>query len=376
MIYTNKTMINSLELPEMSRFADLVRETRLSAGLVYWLSCGNYNGKYNTFFIKKGNGDKREINAPIFSLKILQRWVLEEILYKIKPSKYSYGFTKNKLKGSPILECSKKHINNRFVLKLDLKSFYPSISRKQIFSQFIKIGYGNDIANLLTNICVKGDCLPQGAVTSPFLANLICSKMDARISGYCNKRNIVYTRYADDLTFSCNDKTLLRNTFGMIKKIVEDEGFSLNERKTTLMTPKNCKRLLGVNLNANQPKVPKELKRKIRSMIHYTVVSGDYNKIKIIRGYISYIDSIEKGYKEKCKKYILKIANSPVCMFKEVVEAFNSNKIFNDLPDMVEKRPSDFVSVSEENTFSTDIINDRIAFLKERNMEEIVEGIK
>uniref|UniRef100_UPI003FA42189 reverse transcriptase domain-containing protein n=1 Tax=Enterocloster clostridioformis TaxID=1531 RepID=UPI003FA42189 len=69
-------------------------------------------------------------------------------------------------------------------------------------------------------MCVVDDELPQGAVTSLYLANLICRKLDLRIAGYCNKRNIVYTRYADDLTFSCDFRELLRKIYGMVKKIV------------------------------------------------------------------------------------------------------------------------------------------------------------
>ncbi len=87
--------------------------------------------------------------------------------------------------------CAEKHKNNLYVLKLDLKKFYPSIKRKKVYYAFLNIGYNADISNLLTNICVVDDELPQGAVTSPYLANLICRKLDLRIAGYCNKRNKV-----------------------------------------------------------------------------------------------------------------------------------------------------------------------------------------
>lgn len=91
--------------------------------------------------------------------------------------------------------CAEKHKNNLYVFKLDLKDFYPSIKREKVYYAFANIGYNADVSNLLTNICVVDDELPQGAVTSPYLANLICRKLDLRIAGYCNKRNIVYTRY-------------------------------------------------------------------------------------------------------------------------------------------------------------------------------------
>ena len=239
--YSNKIVIESLGLPMLTCFDDLVKEVSLSEKLVYWLTKRDAEGRYKTFFIKKKDGNKRKINEPSLALKIVQRWILENILYNIKTSQYSYGFKRDIRKGSPLVYCAEKHKNNLYVLKLDLKNFYPSIKRESVYYIFKNVGYNADISNLLTNICVVNDELPQGAVTSPYLANLVCRKLDFRIAGYCNKRNIVYTRYADDLTFSCDDRELLRKIYGMIKKIVEDEGFCLNQKKTVFMTPKNHK---------------------------------------------------------------------------------------------------------------------------------------
>lgn len=366
---TNRIMSNALEMPELTCFEDLVRETRLSANLIYWLSKKDAKGKYRTFYIDKSNGKKREINAPVGSLKILQRWVLEEILYKIKPSKYAYGFKKGE-NGSPIFRCAEKHKNNTYLLKLDLKSFYPSIKRERIFYEFVNIGYNSRVANLLTNICSLKDSLPQGAVTSAFLANLICFKLDARIAGYCNKRNITYTRYADDLAFSGNDRDLLRNIFGMIKRIVEDEGFQLNDKKTMFMTPKNHKLLLGVTINNDRTKASKEVKRRIRAMIHYSMVTGDYSLNERIRGYISYINSIEDDYRKNCIDYINKLTQSSLSLFDEIVEEYNKNKLFKELPNMKVKNPSDFVKQSEVDNFMSDLYYERREFLIKHGIYE------
>lgn len=213
---------------------------------------------------------------------------------------------------------------------------------------FKNVGYNADISNLLTNICVVNDELPQGAVTSPYLANLVCRKLDFRIAGYCNKRNIVYTRYADDLTFSCDDRELLRKIYGMIKKIVEDEGFCLNQRKTVFMTPKNHKEVLGVTINDGLLKAPKEVKKDIRAMLHYEVATGDYAMNDEIRGYVAYVDSIEKNYKNKCISYLKRLSESTLCLFPDVVKAYNSNKIYKELPDMKEKQVADFCEEDED----------------------------
>lgn len=378
--YSNKTVIDSLGLPMLTCFDDLVKELSLSGKLVYWLTKQDAEGRYKTFFIDKKNGEKRKINAPSLALRIVQRWVLENILYKIKTSQYSYGFTKGKRNGSPLVYCAEKHKNNLYVLKLDLKNFYPSIKREKVYYAFLNIGYNADISNLLTNICVVDDELPQGAVTSPYLANLICRKLDLRIAGYCNKRNIVYTRYADDLVFSCDDRELLRKIYGMVKKIVEDEGFCLNQKKTVFMTPKSHKEVLGVTINDSLIKAPKEIKRSIRAMIHYEVVTGDYTMNDKIRGYVAYIDSIEKNYKDKCISYLQKLSESTFCLFPDVVKAYNSNKIYKELPDMKEKRATDFVELKEADDFSNMIYYEREEYLiskgllnKKENVSELEE---
>lgn len=103
---------------------------------------------------------------------------------------------------------------------MDLKDFFPSVKREQVFNQFLQLGYNTYASNLLTNICTLDGSLPQGAVTSPYLANLVCFKMDIRIAGYCNKRDITYTRYADDLVFSCDNRDMLRKIYGMIRGII------------------------------------------------------------------------------------------------------------------------------------------------------------
>ena len=349
--YSNKTVIEFLGLPMLTCFDDLVKELSLSRKLVYWLTKEDAKGRYKTFFIEKRNGNKRKINAPSLSLKIVQRWVLKNILYKIKVSQYSYGFTKEKRKGSPLVYCAEKHKNNLYVLKLDLKDFYPSINRKKVYYVFSNIGYNSDVSNLLTNICTVDGELPQGAVTSSYLANLICRKLDLRIAGYCNKRNIVYTRYADDLTFSCDDRDLLRKIYYMIKKIVEDEGFCLNQKKTIFMTPKCHRVVLGITINDSLLKAPKEIKKSIRAMIHYEVATGDYTMNDKIRGYIAYVDSIEKNYKSKCIIYIQKLSESTLCLFPDIVKAYNSNKIYKELPNMVEKQALDFVDPKDADCF-------------------------
>lgn len=342
-------LVESLGLPLINSFDDLVAELRLSHKLVYWLSQEDVAGKYNTFYIDKKSGKKRRIDEPIYSLKIVQRWLLYKILYKIKPSKYSYGFVKTIEKSKPpLVQVAEKHQHNLYLMKMDLKDFYPSIHRKRVYSLFRKIGYNSSVSNLLTNICVFEDHLPQGAVTSAYLANLVCKRLDNRIAGYCNKRSIIYTRYADDMAFSSDDRELLRKDYNIIKAIIENEGFSLNTEKTRFSGPITHKEVLGITINNSDIKAPKRMKRNVRQFIHRQIATGDYQNINVIRGYISYINSIEPGYTKKIKKYVRHLIESELSTFPELVDAYNRNKLFSDFPDMGLKNVSDFCTFENE----------------------------
>ena len=363
--YSNKLIIDSLGIPMITDFEDLVKELRLSSNLVYWLA-SDAKERYEVFKVKKKDNSDRIIAAPVLSLKIVQRWILENILYKIKTSPYSFGFAKGE--KSPLALCAEKHKNNLYVLKMDIRNFYPSISREKIYYIFSEIGYNTEISNLLTNVCTYNNSLPQGAVTSPYISNLVLRKLDFRIAGYCNKRDIVYTRYADDMIFSSDNRDVLKKIYGMIRKIVEDEGFVLNDKKTLFMTPKGHKKVLGLTINNGIIKVSREMKRSLRALIHYQIATSDYSFNQQIRGYISYINSIESGYRKKTVDYINKLATSPLCLFPELVKAFNENKLYKDIPDMKEKESTDFVDYKDKDVFEGMIYSEHEEFLKTHGM--------
>ena len=366
--YINKTFIESLDLPMMKSFDDLVQNLRLSAKLVHWLTSSSPQ-KYKTFFLNKKDGSKRRIDAPVRSLKIVQRWILDNILVKIRVSPYSFGFKAGE-KGSPLVKCAEKHRNNLYILKVDLKNFYPSIKKERVYYTFLDLGYNSSVANLLSDICVKDDFLPQGAVTSAYLANLICRDLDYRIAGYCNKRDIIYTRYADDLTFSCDNRETLHKSLFTIRRIIEGEKFQLNTNKIHFMTPKCRKCVLGITLNENSLKAPNEMKRMIRSVIHYQIATGDYTDNNKIRGYISYINSIEGTYKTQIMSYIQKLTESKLSLFEELVEAFNENKLYQELPDMILRSANDFVSAYEEGQFMSAVYYEHREFLLRHGLIE------
>ena len=291
-------------IKSVDELSDLLK---LDKKLINWLIYGEKSKQYSQFEIKKSNGNIRTIFNPVFSLKVIQRWILEKILYDHPISRYSYGFKRDS--GSPILHCLEKHRNNTYFLKIDIKDFFPSIDFKRVLYIFATIGFDKTISYALTRLCTYNDMLPTGAVTSPYISNLVCRKLDSRISTYCNKRDIVYSRYADDLIFSNNNRNDLKRIFNFVKSIIEDEGFAINETKTRFITPKSRKKILGLNIDNNCVYAPRELKRKVRAMTFYSIKNNDLKTRKELEGYVAFIESIEPNYRDRFDKYYEKVKN-------------------------------------------------------------------
>lgn len=237
---------------------------------------------------------------------------------------------KNGLKDNA--ECHKKNV---FILEMDITNFFGSINEKQVYQLFCKIGYISDVSAILANLCTYKNVLPQGAVSSPYIANLVTYHLDVRLNGLCSRRDIVYTRYADDLCFSSNNRAKLNAIENFIKAIVKDEGFEINEKKTRYLSNDVKKTITGITINNEEIHVDKKLKKKIRAMIFNSIASKDYTQNDKIKGSIAYVNSIEEGYRDKIINYINQLTEKT--QFKNdigVVKAYNKNKLYKKLPDM------------------------------------------
>ena len=330
-------LINSLKLPHFESIDELSELTRLSSRLLYCLSMKT-NHYYTIKQIKKLNGGFREISIPSYTLHIVQRWILVEILNKILPTNRAMAFRKGADFGHK--QNAFYHADTLYGLALDLKDFFPSITANKIYTIFSSLGYNNFAASILTNLCTLDGKLPLGSACSPALSNIICITLDKRLIGLCEKRGIRYSRYADDMYFSCDDKALLLKNFSIITKIIEDEDFNINEKKTHFHTPSNKKQVTGITVCPTdiedyiELKAPKKLKYKIREEIFICLISGQYENREHILGEIAYVDYIEKEnkhtYLERIKNYINKQLTK-IQLFPELVNAYNDNKFYSDL---------------------------------------------
>ncbi len=335
MIYLNignSVVLNTLGVPVINSFEHLCEQLSITEQLLYYLT---YKKEYCYFqkVIPKKDKTERILNVPNLSLKVVQKWILKEILEKIFVSEQAMAFVPNK---NGLRENAERHKKNIFLLEMDITNFFGTITEQQVYTLFCNIGYNSKVAGILANLCTYNNYLPQGAVTSPYIANLVCYHMDARINGYCSRKDIVYTRYADDLTFSSDNRMLLNKIEKFIKYIVTDEGFTINDKKTRYLSNDVKKTVTGITINDDSIHVDKKFKRDLRTQIYCSIKLKDYQNNSQILGKIAYVNSIEKGFRDKIIRYITNlITRTEFAGNIDVVNAFNDNKLFAELPDMV-----------------------------------------
>jgi RNA-directed DNA polymerase len=215
---------------------------------------------YRYRLIDKGGGSIRLIESPKPRLKWIQQRVLAQILNRIPPHPAAHGFVRRR----SVKTFATPHVGQRVVLRMDLRDFFPSIIGARVQTVFRTIGYPEEVADLLggiaTNAVPRDVCgdwlyrrphLPQGAPTSPALANMCFYRADCRLTGLAESAGAKYTRYADDLAFSGSeefDRRVERFSWH-VAAILDEEGFAVHHRKTRIMRQGVRQHLAGVVSN-------------------------------------------------------------------------------------------------------------------------------
>ncbi len=262
---------------------------------------------YVQFHIDKANGSKRQICAPRAELKSVQRSILEHILSKIPAHDACHGFTQ----GRSTLTNASPHQGAAVIIKMDLEDFFPTIHYWRVEGFFRYCGYDDEVASTLASLCTfratsqSGKArwpgvLPQGAPSSPSLANLICVRMDKRLQGVANRYGATYTRYADDLTFSfASEPASLGRFQWWVDQICGQEGFSENLRKRRVLRPNNQQRITGVVVNSGLS-IPRQARRRFRAILNNCRKHGVASQARghddfpaYLRGFAAYIHMVQ-----------------------------------------------------------------------------------
>jgi retron-type reverse transcriptase len=267
---------------------------------------------YTRFTIPKRNGDERAIWAPLPKLKAAQGWLLRQIVERLPVHGAAHGF----VPGRSIYTNARRHIDSRIVLKMDVQDFFPTVTMPRVKGVFRHAGYREQIATLMALICTEAPreiveykdkryyvalgprCLPQGSPASPAITNTLCLRLDRRLTGLAQTYGWRYTRYADDLTFSlpadADGKPDLGKMIGLIHKITHDEGFQIHSDKTRVLRRGTRQSVTGLVVNGDaEPRVPRELRRKLRAIRHNLEHGADFERddenLDTMLGYAAFV---------------------------------------------------------------------------------------
>lgn len=290
--------------------------------------------KYKTFTVPKKSGGVRTISAPCPELKLLQRRLsdgLQSCWDEINTDKkitkpISHGFRK----GASIFTNASVHRGRRFVFNVDIKDFFDSINFGRVYGFFVKnkdFALTESVAKILAAIACHEGKLPQGSPCSPVISNLIGQILDIRLAQLAHRYGCSYSRYADDLTFSTNERIFpsaiaLSNidhswaAGAALFKIIEKAGFQLNSKKTRMQYLNSRQEVTGLIVNRRINTRP-EYRRLARAMTHQLVTTGKFQitamkadalgtlvpakidgSISHLQGMFGFIDWIDLRYKK------------------------------------------------------------------------------
>jgi retron-type reverse transcriptase len=282
----NVERLRELGLPVLSSAADVAKALGLDIAQLRWLAFHSEaatRAHYITFFVSKRSGGKRRLSAPHQRLRNCQEWILANVLEKAPLHAAAHGF----VRGRCTRTNAQQHVGRDVVLNADLEDFFPTITFERVKGAFRSLGYSPAVATIFALLCtesprrkVKYDGktyhvavgprgLPQGACTSPALSNLVSRRLDRRLAGIAAKLGWTYTRYADDLTFSASGEPAGKVGYLMarVRHIAQDEGFSVNGKKTRVQRQNARQSVTGVVVN-RRPGAPRQLVRRLRAILH------------------------------------------------------------------------------------------------------------
>jgi hypothetical protein len=297
----------SWNVPPLASLGALAEWLELESGELDWFA-GRFGRRgqrqvsplnhYTYRWLTKASGMPRLLEMPKQRLKAIQRRLLHKIIDRIPPHEAVHGYRR----GRSVATYVAPHVGRRIVLHLDLCDFFPSVTAARVHAVFATAGYPRSVARALTGLCTntvpdevlcavpgsrpragadewgrrfRSPHLPQGAPTSPSLANLCAYRLDRRLAGLARTLGASYTRYADDLAFS-GDRLLERSARRFqvhVCRIALEEGFEVQTRKTRFMRQAVRQQVAGVVLNV-RPNIRRSEFDTLKAILHNCACHG------------------------------------------------------------------------------------------------------
>lgn len=271
-----------------------------------------------------------------FAIDILK--VIKFNLYDIySPKEYVHGFIPRR----DTLTNAQCHLNKKHLLKIDIKNFFNSITKKKVEEAYKKLHFIPEIAGILSNITTLNGTLPPGFSTSPILANIVFEEVDDELNKICKKKNAIYTRYADDISISSDDSFCVEEE---LEEALLRHGYSINKTKSRKFKRGQNQFVTGLSIaNKDYPRIPKAIKRKLRQELYYINLYGYHSHVchtngldkktsesttiervdklrNRIKGWIDYINHIEPTVARKFYSIFNLIEQQRIEKLKKLIE--------------------------------------------------------
>lgn len=292
-------------LPALLTLGHLARELSLRDSDLRGIVNRETRDPYRHFTIHKRDGSPRDIYIPKPELLCIQKWISVHILSKIKTHPASFAYSP----GSSITSCAAMHCGARWLLKIDIRNFFESITEKQIYYVFRSLDYPALLSFEMARLCTRiappkarryrsarwrvddkplGDkrvysqrhigFLPQGAPTSPMLSNLVVRALDEQLDTLAREQHMYYSRYADDLVFSTSmaehHRSTMQNLAQRVFAFLRNSGFQPNAKKTLIVPPGARKIVLGLLVDGRSPRLTREFKNRLDQHIYCIKKNG------------------------------------------------------------------------------------------------------
>lgn len=245
----------------------------------------------------KGKGKKvRIIESPKVGLKIIQSWIAHHLGLNVEKylSNSAFAFIPGR---NGIYEAALKHCEAKWVLSLDLRDFFHSIKSDRVVLGLQLIGYTLEQAKKIADVVTYKARLPQGAPSSPVISNIVFKETDDLINKFIEGMDVVYTRYADDLTFSSADESIdVESLKEAVFKILEDNAWSIANEKVKVSKVPNRLKVHGFLVHDSLPRLTKGYRNKLRAFEHLLrqgrILEEDLDRVRGHVNYGKYIDRL------------------------------------------------------------------------------------
>ncbi len=257
--------------------------------------------QYKRYEIAKRTGGTRTILHPSKRLKALQRWLLANVVdnWPVHSSATAYR------KGKTIFDNARVHAQSKYLLRMDLKDFFPSLTIQDMREYLKKrphlfAGWEREDFESFCRLVFREGRLTIGAPTSPAISNALCFDLDVAISGICQTHSVEYTRYADDFFFSTREKGVLAKVESEIEALVDTftipNGLKVNKAKTRHSSKRGTRRITGIVIGSDEKAhVSRKMKRHVRSQVNRFDTLDPKSRTRLA-GAISYITGFEPEF--------------------------------------------------------------------------------